>query len=163
MSFPAITQRDRLADVRTWARELRNRRERAREFHRNAREAAGNYRGDGPIEQSEEFMRLQRAVGDLDEIGAELELTEQEERYVLSQMAGVDGPVGKGSFLRDPSVLQELQRMAYSEGRVGRQDLGFALSRDEYLAAIQRTLIYERPGMMAAAGDVSVPANARTT
>jgi hypothetical protein len=157
----SVTQRDRLADVRQRARDLRERRTRARELHGAARDAAASYQGDD-IQNSEEFLRLQRASGDLDSIANALELVEAEERFVLSSMAGIDGPVsGEQSFLHDPRVLEQLQHMATSQAPIGRQDLGYALTRDEYMASIQRTSIYERSPMMAAAGDVVVPAAAR--
>jgi len=138
MSFPAITQRDRLADVRQRARELRERRERARDFYRAAREAVGNYHGDQPLEQTDEFLRAQRAIGDLDEITQALELVEAEERFVLGQMAGLEGAdnaiTGRDSFLHDPNAVEELRQLAYAPTRVGDVGLGTLISREDWIA-----------------------------
>ena len=158
------TQHDRLQDVRARARELRDRRARARDFHAQARAAAEAYSGDD-LQGSEEFARLSRAVGDIDQIGHAIALVESEERFVLSQMAGLDGAsdglLGRETFLNDPQVLEELNHMAHSQARIGRRDLGLAMSRDELLASYETGSVYNR-STMAAAGDVSVPDPART-
>jgi hypothetical protein len=137
MTFPAISQRDRLADVRARAKELRDRRNRARDFHQAAREAASNYNGQD-LDRSEEFLRLQRAAGDLDQITHGLELVEAEERYVLGQLAGLDGAdnvlVGRDSFLHDPQALSELAQLAHSPTPIGNRGLGTLVSRDEWVA-----------------------------
>jgi hypothetical protein len=153
-----ISQRDRLDDVRSRAKDLRDRRAKARKFRDEARQAANDYSGNEAIEQTEEFRRLERAVGDLDQIGEQLVLVEEEERYVLSAMAGVDGGLHRESFLSSPNVLEELRVRAESSERFGDLVLGQVKSRDELVADFQ-----DRRQRLAAAGDVVLPSDASRT
>jgi uncharacterized coiled-coil DUF342 family protein len=102
-------QSDRLSDVRGRLGELRKRRSRAQD-HVNACKQALNGMSDVNAVNSEEFKRAERAIRDLDEIKQSISLTEQEERYVLSTIAGVDGAIQRESFLSDPNVLEDLRQ-----------------------------------------------------
>ena len=75
-------------------------------------------------------------------------------------MAGVDGPVVRDSFLRDPTMLTELRQRAESTQPIGDLVLGPFKGRDEMLAEFEQ----RRGRMMAAAGDVVLPSDtSRTT
>jgi HK97 family phage major capsid protein len=157
MPFPVVTHAARLEDCRSRLRELRSRQVKARD-HRDSAKEAVNMNG-GPLDtHSEQFRRLERAVEDLREIETNIGLVEQEERYVLSQIAGIDGSGAmtyQENALRDPAVLENLQSMAHSNMPIGNWNLGPVMSRDELIAQMGQG----RP--MAVSGDVTLPDTAR--
>src|SRR5690349_19035956 len=105
-SFPSVSSRQRLDDCRDRLQELRRRQVRARDL-RDASKAAVNGTS-GPIDtSSEDFRRLERATNDVRELETSISLVEQEEKFVSSQLAGLDGPLHNDSFLNDPHRLEE--------------------------------------------------------
>ena len=109
---------------------------------------------------SEDFRRLERAVQDLQEIETSIAMVESEQTYILSAMAGVDGPMVRDSFLQDPNLLTELRQRAESTQPIGDLMLGPVKGRDEMLAEFEQ----RRNRMMAATGDVVLPSDtSRTT
>jgi HK97 family phage major capsid protein len=157
MPLPVMPrQSDRLTDVRGRLAELRQRRNRAQE-HVQACKQALTASGGQPDVNSEAFRRAENAIKDLNEIQASISLTEQEENYVLSQIAGVDGALQRESFLSEPTVLEDLRQRAESSQPIGDLNLGAAISRDELLAD------WQQRRQMAAAGDVTLPSDQSRT
>jgi len=157
-----VGHRNGNADIRERLKDLRAQRNRAEQHKEMCRQAAANYAG-ADVHRSDELKRLEAAHADLEQIKGEITLLEAEEQHGLHQLTPQEGARHNESFMNDPQLVSELQHLAFSEARFGTRDLGFALSRDEYIASIQRTSVYERPGVYGAAGDVTVPAGARAS
>jgi len=101
---------------------------------------------------SPEFQRAERAIRDLDGVKQSIALTESEENYVLSTLAGMEGPLRRESFMQDPEVLENLRSLGQTSATpVGNMNLGQWMSRDEYIAQ------WEQGRTLAAAGDVDIP------
>jgi HK97 family phage major capsid protein len=158
MNLPVVTHAARLEDCRSRLRELRSRQARTRDFRDSAKKAV-NQNG-GPLDTtSEDFRRLERAVNDLQDIEQSIGLVESEEKYVLSLMAGLAGPLHNDSFLQDPHRLEELRLLSVSGEPIGDRMLGTVASRDELVARFEE----RRQRAMAAAGDVVLPSDAART
>jgi HK97 family phage major capsid protein len=120
----------------------------------------------GDIQTTPEFQRLQRAQKAASDIEVQLASLEEEERFLLSRIAGVDTQ-DRESFMSDPNVMARLAGLAGSTAPIGGDprgggapgmELGTLISRDELLASWDN-----RRSMMAAAGDVTIPSTARQT
>lgn len=132
--------RDQLADVRTRTLELRDRLARAKADRDRAREAFAHSADLG--EDSPEFRRAGLAVDAVHRIERELAMVTDEERFLLSQAAGMDGgAVYADSFTRDPEMLESLQRMATTSAPVGRVQLGAFADRERVARMTGQALI----------------------
>jgi HK97 family phage major capsid protein len=158
VTFPVITRTQHLNDIRDRRRELQRRHNQVRDLVAAAKTAIPMI--DGTVDvSSSEFRTLDRATADLRQIETDMALISEEERYALSAMAGVDGPMVRDSFLQDPNVLDELRQRAQSTQPIGDLILGPVKGRDQMLADFE-----QRRARMAAAGDVVLPSDvSRTT
>jgi len=154
MSVVTAESRDRLHGINDKLVELRKRRTRAEDLKNACRSAIP----EGPVNTaSDEFQRLQRATSDLDEIRKSIALVEQEQSFVLSQLAGLEGSLQRESFLNDPDTMNDLRLLATSSLPIGDRLLGPAVGRDELLAE------WDQRRRMAAAGDVTLPSDTPRT
>ena len=157
MTATLISNNQRLADTRERLQELRRRHVQARDVRDATKQALGS--SSEPINPgSDSFRRLERAQSDLRQIETDVALVQEEERYVLAQLAGVDGSGSltyRENALRDPAVLENLASLAHSGMPFGSMNLGPVMSRDEFMIEL------ERGKNMAVAGSVTIPDTAR--
>lgn len=138
--------RDRLADIRGRTRDLRDAIKAAKDERDAARAAMTETGKVDP--NSTEFKRAEQAVRTLNGLEDQLALVQDEERYVLAQLAGVDPSANGDSFLRDPEVLQSLAGMANSSAPVGRVNLGLAVPREDLVTQIGAAIVAQTPGQL---------------
>jgi hypothetical protein len=123
------TLRDRLADAKQRISGLRDERAAARADAQRAAEAMN------PNDQAS-VARARQASEALRAVNQRLEAAQDEERYLLEQMAGTGRDLYGESFLRDPNALNDLARYAESSAPIGRVNLGVGVSRDDVVAQI---------------------------
>src|SRR5450759_59496 len=106
-----VDNRQVLDAVRGRLTELRRERTQVSDRVREAKEYLSkvNTAGKvGDITASDEFRRAETALREQDEVGRKITLAEEEERFHLGRIAGVDGSGhGRETFLNDPDVLSE--------------------------------------------------------
>jgi HK97 family phage major capsid protein len=151
--------RARLSDARERLADLRRQRQNAVDHRDAARSALQGVQASGTdLVGTPEFRRAEQAVQDVNRLQAQIASVEQEERYLLSRLAGTDAIGTRESFLSDPSAMEEIRMLAESTQPIGDRMLGTAVSRDQLLAEFEG-----RRNMMAAAGDVTLPSDAART
>lgn len=142
------SSRDRLAQIRERTKAARAARRRAQE----AVEAARGARDDHA--EAVATQVLSQAQHDV-------QVAEQLEIALISQMAGIGSGSGQSSFLNDPTTVSSLEQLASSSMPIGNLMLGPMLSAEEYASRGGRFAAVEGgsfgSGMMAAAGDLTIP------
>ncbi|MDA0179024.1 phage major capsid protein [Solirubrobacter phytolaccae] len=137
-----------MTDVRQRAAAARTARKDAREERDEAKadfEAASH---DGPVTDWPEFKRMQRAGAKFSSADAEVEMIEDEERFLLEQVGGVARSFSGESFLNDPRTLEVLEATASSSAPIGNgMRLGIGVARDDLVAMLGQ---HAGGGMMAA-------------
>ena len=116
--------RDRLAEIRERTRNARGARKTA-----NAGLDAARAARDAHAEAVAQLA--------VDRTQHDVEVSEQLERILLGQLAGVDGTFGSESVFDNPESVAQLERLGNSRTPIGRQDLGPLMSAEEYVAMIE--------------------------
>jgi HK97 family phage major capsid protein len=142
------TRSARLADVKARLGDLRDQRKAARADRDSAAQAFSDAPGGT---DSAEFRRARQAAERLAQVEAQLAAAQEEESYILSQIAGTDNGFGE-SFLRNPEQLRSLAQMAESSSPVGRVQLGVGVAREDVLNELGRFSAAAGEGTFGAVG-----------
>ena len=151
------TLRDRLAEAQDRKRGIRDRLAAARADVQRARAAYEGANITGKITDAPEFRVVERAQAAVSGLQDQLALADEEERYVLHQIAGTSSELYGDSFLRNPETLRSLAQAAESTAPLGRMQLGIGVAREDLLSELGQGR------MMAAAGEATIADTARGT
>lgn len=154
------TLHDRLTDCRGRKRDLRESIRVAQQDEKDKRQAL-LASANSTDTSSPEFRAYQQAREVAQRLQNQEGLIKDEERYLLSQAAGVtDDFGGYESFLRDPEKLRSLAEVANSSAPIGRLQMGPAVGANELISMMGSAFV-PRIGAQAAPGQVEVGDGAR--
>lgn len=145
--------RSRLEEIQRRKADLRDQLAAATRDRDQARADFAQNGGD-PAPTNPAFRRAQDATASLERIRSQLELVGEEEKFVLSSIAGTGPFDGFGeSFLRDPSTLRELAAMAESTSPIGKAALGIGVPMNDVMAMVGTAIQAVDPGGSVSFGD----------
>jgi len=132
------TNSDRLAAVKERISDQRDQRAAARADRDRAAEAFSAAQHPGSPQTWPEFEQTRRAGARLAAVEEQLAATQEEERYILGQIAGTDRDLYGDSFLRQPDQLRSIAQYAGSSAPIGSVNLGVGVAREDLVAQIGR-------------------------